>query len=198
MGSRAERGSALLRDSVLRVSMDESGQKRPVVLVEQVALGIDGNHREDSGDWHDVAMLLSHDDPDMDTKVGMNEQQTIWCNDTSGSFRLSFKGETTQWIDWDASAATVESAINLLHTVKNRTGAVSVSIDNGQVTACASSCSSVASRDATGSGRPSASRSRTPTQCTVHSRARRAFSPSACHERTSMCVIPWKLSRPPS
>ena len=58
------------------------------MLVEQVALGIDGNHREDGDDWKKVEMTLT--------------QETIWCNATGHG---SFKGETTQWIDWDASEA---------------------------------------------------------------------------------------------
>lgn len=58
------------------------------------------------------------DDPFTGTAINpsaqqYNEKQQVVCVATGGSFTLSFRGETTGLIPWDASAAKVKAALQV-------------------------------------------------------------------------------------
>ena len=72
------------------------------------------------------------------TSDGVNiqtEKQGIECNSNGGNLRLTFKGETTAPISWDATASQIQTALNSLSTITT----VTVTIANTQTTLCASS-----------------------------------------------------------
>ena len=54
------------------------------------------------------------DDPN--TTGQSDETQTIFCSAEGGTFKLSFRGETTISIAYNAAAATIESALEALYT----------------------------------------------------------------------------------
>lgn len=54
-----------------------------------------------------------------DTEPGVSEVQSIYAEGTHGTFRLSFKGFTTSFIPFDASAQSVKFALEGLQSVKH-------------------------------------------------------------------------------
>ncbi len=48
---------------------------------------------------------------------GANEVQQVWISATGGTFDLTYDGETASGIAWDASAATIESALEALSNI---------------------------------------------------------------------------------
>lgn len=59
------------------------------------------------------------DDPMVTGKV--NEQQTISCTADGGTFTVTFRGQTTSAIAYDATAATVQTALQALSTITSAT-----------------------------------------------------------------------------
>ena len=72
--------------------------------------------------YHGYACHLANcpwgDDPET---PGVSEEQLIKCNSTSGTFAISFRGEKTAPIAYDATATQVKSALELLTTVETAT-----------------------------------------------------------------------------
>jgi len=68
---------------------------------------------------------------------GTKEAQTVTTSatsgDTSGQFKLSFGGQTTASIAWNANAAAVQTALNALSTVGTATIAASAKASGGYV-----------------------------------------------------------------
>lgn len=69
------------------------------------------------------------DDPS--TEGGLSEIQVLQCAATSGSFTLTFRGETTAAISYDSVSATVKSALEALTNI----GTVAITYSAG-VSAC--------------------------------------------------------------
>jgi WD40-like Beta Propeller Repeat len=63
-----------------------------------------------------------------------DEVQTVTVRATAGQFTLSFEGETTSDIEWNASAAEVETALNALTSINTGGGSVSVTGGPGDET----------------------------------------------------------------
>lgn len=85
-------------------------------------------------DYHGYKCHLRHcprgDDPM--TTLQVNEKQVVMCTGTSGSFRLTFRYQTTQPINAGDSAAVVQSKIQDLTSTR----AVNVVFSAGIATAC--------------------------------------------------------------
>jgi hypothetical protein len=65
---------------------------------------------------------------------GVNEVQTLTPTGvTAGTFTLTFNGQTTAAIDWDATAAEIETALNLLSTIDGDVDASGGPIDTAAV-----------------------------------------------------------------
>lgn len=59
--------------------------------------------------------------------TGVNEQQTITIDAAGGTFTITFSGQTTAALDWNASAATVQTALQGLSTIG--AGNITVALD---------------------------------------------------------------------
>ncbi len=68
-----------------------------------------------------------------DDKPFADEVSEVRIRATSGSFALTFKGQSTAQLDFDASAAEVEAALNGLSTISEGGGSVTVSGGPGDV-----------------------------------------------------------------
>lgn len=53
------------------------------------------------------------DDPNT---AGVTEQQTLTCSATAGTFTLTFRGETTAAVAYDATLSTLDAALEALYT----------------------------------------------------------------------------------
>ena len=90
----------------------------------------------------DVKTMLSYDCsfvacPQGDNpKTPTKEVQTLTCIGTAGTFTLSFGGQTTAVLAWDATAVTVQAALNALNGAIQ--GGVTVTYSTGAA-ACAAS-----------------------------------------------------------
>lgn len=66
-----------------------------------------------------------------------NEKQEVVCKASGGTFTLTFRGETTARIPWDASAAELQSYLNDLSTISSKfTSGVEVIYVGTVVKAC--------------------------------------------------------------
>ncbi len=80
-------------------------------------------------DWRLIADLVRDDDrrATLDELVGSNEIQSITITAVGGTFTVSFDGQTTSAIAFDATNATLQSALEALSSI----GAGSVSVSGG-------------------------------------------------------------------
>jgi autotransporter-associated beta strand protein len=82
-------------------------------------------------------ITVAVDDPAVDAKIGFaNEVQsiTLMTTSASGSWTITFEGETTALLPWNASAAMVQQALNALGSIRNygsTAGAGSVNVVSG-------------------------------------------------------------------
>jgi autotransporter-associated beta strand protein len=80
------------------------------------------------------------DDPDVDAKIGFTnevQQITLMTTSASGSWTITFNGETTVPLPWNATALQVEQALDALSAIKDYGGVPgggSVSVLNPNVT----------------------------------------------------------------
>jgi hypothetical protein len=63
---------------------------------------------------------------------GEFEIQTVSCDASSGTFTVTFREQVTAAISYDASAATIETALEVLTSISNAT----VTLGDSQTTAC--------------------------------------------------------------
>lgn len=81
----------------------------PTVLVDDVAVIVAG-----VADGTETAELTGGDAPFV---AGTDEVQTITSYQTSGTFTITFDGQTTAAIAWDASAATIQTELEALSNI---------------------------------------------------------------------------------
>ena len=68
---------------------------------------------------YDCSLLPCPSGDDVRTTGQVNEIQTVDCTADGGTFTLSFRGQTTITLDWDATESVVQAALQELYTIGN-------------------------------------------------------------------------------